>query len=76
MTLNHDSLQALVQQVYDRHAKDLGGENAHYIPYLAQVPSTLSALLSCKAKSEPTQRVWPLTRLWLLNYMAANHNHR
>lgn len=45
MTLNHDSLQALVQQVYDRHARDSGGENAHYIPYLAQVPSTLSALV-------------------------------
>lgn len=37
-------LQSLVNEVHARH-KDLpGGKNASYIPYLAQVPSTLSAL--------------------------------
>jgi glutaminase len=50
MTLNHNSLQTLVQHVYERHAKDLGGQNAHYIPYLAQVPSTLSALVVVTAE--------------------------
>jgi glutaminase len=50
MPHHQDNLQTRVQQVYERHAKDLGGQNAHCIPYLAQVPSTLSALVVVTAE--------------------------
>jgi glutaminase len=50
MPIDYSHLQTLVQQIHTRHAKDTGGQNASYIPYLAQVPSTLSALVVVTAE--------------------------
>lgn len=44
MSFHVDELQSVVSQVYEQHRAAPGGENASYIPYLAQVPSDLCAL--------------------------------
>lgn len=45
MQFEREQLQAVVNQVHERHQHTSGGQNASYIPYLAQVPSSLSALV-------------------------------
>lgn len=44
MGLDYNEIQSAVEQAYEAHGKATGGENASYIPYLANVPSGLSAL--------------------------------
>ena len=44
MPIDLAKLQSLVNEVHARHKDEAGGQNASYIPYLARVPSTLSAL--------------------------------
>ena len=44
MPIDLAKLQSLVNEVHARHKDEAGGQNASYIPYLAHVPSTLSAL--------------------------------
>ena len=42
--MNKNNLQELVTKIQQKHHQDKGGKNASYIPYLASVPSQLSAL--------------------------------
>lgn len=44
MSVDLVALKQVVQAAYDKHHAAPGGENASYIPYLANVPSDLSAL--------------------------------
>lgn len=44
MTIDIKALKEAVQAAYAQHHAAPGGENASYIPYLANVPSTLSGL--------------------------------
>lgn len=44
MAIDLTALKAAVEAAYAQHHAAPGGANADYIPYLAQVPSTLSAL--------------------------------
>lgn len=44
MAIDLTALKAAVEGAYAQHHAAPGGANADYIPYLAQVPSTLSAL--------------------------------
>ncbi|WMD18636.1 glutaminase A [Achromobacter seleniivolatilans] len=44
MAIDLAMLRHAVQTAYDQHHTAAGGENASYIPYLANVPSTLSAV--------------------------------
>lgn len=44
MPLSLATLQPLLNEIYASHQAVSGGQNANYIPYLAQVPSALSAL--------------------------------
>lgn len=45
MSFDRVKLQSLVQRMYAKHKDLAGGKNASYIPYLAKVPSALSALV-------------------------------
>lgn len=44
MAINHNLLNKAVMNAYAQYSKLAGGENASYIPYLASVPSQLSAI--------------------------------
>ena len=58
MSLEFDDLQSVVNAVYERHRAAPGGENASYIPYLAQVPSDLCALAVRTPDGKLTSSKW------------------
>ena len=45
-------LKEVVQEAYDQVKTNTGGKNADYIPYLANVPSTLFGIAACLPDGE------------------------
>ncbi len=45
--LTNDQIKAVVQEAYNVVKSDTGGKNADYIPYLANVSSSLFGLSVC-----------------------------
>lgn len=45
-------MQELLQEAYDKIKNDTGGANANYIPYLANIPSSLFGISVCLSNGE------------------------
>ena len=50
--IDNATVREAVQQAYERCKNETGGKNADYIPYLANVPSTLFGIAACLPDGE------------------------
>lgn len=51
-TIDKKTIREAVQQAHNHCKEDKGGINAHYIPYLANVPATLFGIAACLPDGE------------------------